>query len=251
MRLIRKGTFETNSSSTHALVVPHNVDKEEYSLSDSLDHEYGFGRGESRLVYHWDEKLAYVYLVVKDFANKTDLNKFKRRINKLYKEIYEIVEYKPYEGDPKPNDIFKYIDSDGKESLGNINFISLSDWVPRPYVDHTEDFKSNGFLDKVLTDDCFLTRLIFNMDSYITVGGDEYRGYNIKTIGFEYDYKDKSIYCVNENGEEPPKEWFDKDGRIKDEYWDRYCEEYPYSNFGFWKKLKEYEKENDVFLKGN
>ena len=92
-------------------------------------------------------------------------------------------------------------------------------------------------------------KFLFNNGSYITVGGDEYRGYNIKTIGFEYDYS--GHYYVNNKGEKPPKEWFDKDGRIKGKYLDKYYEEYNIDAGGFWDKLREYEKENDVFLKGN
>ena len=87
-------------------------------------------------------------------------------------------------------------------------------------------------------------------NSYITIGGDEYRGYNIKTIGFEYDYDSKGYY-INENLEEPPTDWFDKKGCVKDKYWNRYMKEYPYPNSDFWKKLIEYKKDNDVYLKGN
>ena len=259
MKLIRKGTFETNSSSTHALVVPHKVDNENWSLNDSLDHEYGFGRQESRLVEDWDEKLAYVYIVIKDFLEwnhnqefdtAIDLKEFKRRVNDSYKKALDLVEYKPYNGDPKPDDIFRYVDSDGKEPLGDIHIMSLSDWTSTPYVDHIEDFASNGFLERILTDDEFLMKLLFNRDSYITIGGDEYRGYNIKTIGFEYDYKEGS-HRMNEKGELPPKEWLDKRGCIKDEYWDRYWNEYTLETGEFWDKLREYEKDNDVFLKGN
>src|SRR5699024_8913887 len=83
-------------------------------------------------------------------------------------------------------------------------------------------------------------RFIFNNKSYITVGGDEHRGYNIKTIGFEYDYDE---YYVNEKGERPPKEWFDDNGCIKNEYWDKYDEEYSVKGGDCWSKLKEYEKE--------
>ena len=43
------------------------------------------------------------------------------------------------------------------------------------------------------------------------------------------------------------KEWFDKNGRIKDEYWDKYYEEYNIDAVGFWDKLKEYEKNFSVF----
>ena len=56
---------------------------------------------------------------------------------------------------------------------------------------------------------------------------------------------------MNEKGELPPKEWLDERGCIKDEYWDRYWNEYTLETGEFWNKLREYEKENDVFLKGN
>ena len=261
MKTVRYGSFETNSSSTHAIVIPKKVKEEDWYMGDSLDHQYEFGREECRLVDHWDEKLAYLYMVLKDFEGWTDNNrktkvtkdiikKFKDRINKIYKEVEQIVQYKPYDGDPKPNDIFKYIDNDGEGKLGDIEFVYIHSWErPYPYVDHCEDFDTNGFLDRILNDDEYLKKFIFNNGSYITVGGDEYRGYNIKTIGFQYDYD--SHYYVNSKGEKPPKEWFDKNGRIKDEYWDKYYEEYNIDAGGFWDKLKEYEKNNDVYLKGN
>ena len=261
MKTIRVNTFETNSSSTHAIVIPKSVKEEDWDMGDSLDHKYDFGREECRLVDHWDEKLAYTYMILKDFEGWTDNNrktkvtkdtikKFKDRINKIYKEVEQIVQYKPYDGDPKPNDIFKYIDNDGEGKLGDIEFVYIHSWEnPYPYVDHCEDFDTNGFLDRILNDDEYLKKFIFNNGSYITVGGDEYRGYNIKTIGFQYDYD--SHYYVNSKGEKPPKEWFDKNGRIKDEYWDKYYEEYNIDAGGFWDKLKEYEKNNDVYLKGN
>ena len=54
MKQIRIGTFETNSSSTHAIVIPHEVDEEKYNIYDSLDHEYCYGREECRIVDDWD-----------------------------------------------------------------------------------------------------------------------------------------------------------------------------------------------------
>jgi len=259
MKLIRKGTFETNSSSTHALVIPHEVDEENYNLNDSLDHNYAYGREESRLVDDWDEKLAYLYITIRELVGyewskdqyqitKDMVNSFKERINKIYNEVYNIVEYKPYKNDPKPNDIFKCIDTNGEKSE-EYDFLDRS-WF-HPFVDHVGEFADRkDFFDKVFNDDEFLKRFIFNKDSYITIGGDEYRGYNIKTIGFEYDYKEGD-HRMNEKGELPPKEWLDERGCIKDEYWDRYWEEYTFETGEFWDKLREYEKENDVFLKGN
>lgn len=237
MKLIRQGTFETNSSSTHALVVPHKVKKGKYDLFDSLDHEYCFGRGESRLVDDWDEKLAYIYYTIHSLVGykwrdnqytitHKMVDEFKERVNKIYNEVYKIVKYKPYDGDPKPDDIFRYIENEGNCDLVE-DHIHLSDWSS-PYVDHVGEFaNADEFFDKIFNDDEFLKRFIFNKDSYITVGGDEYRGFNIKTIGFEYDYESRYI---NHGTEDEPD--YEEVGK-------------------FWKKLDKYKEKNDVFLKGN
>ena len=262
MKTIRHGSFETNSSSTHAIVIPKRVKEEDWGMEDSLDYKYDFGREECRLVDHWDEKLAYTYMILKDFEGWTNKNReikitkdtitdFKKKINNIYKEVEQIVKYKPRDRDARPNDIFEYIDNKGEGKLNFIDFVYLNGYEkPYPYVDHCEDFGTNGFLDKILTDDEYLKKFIFNTGSYITIGGDEYRGYNIKTIGFEYDYEDGD-HRMNEKGELPPKEWLDERGRIKERYWNRYWDEYTLETGEFWDKLRKYEKENDVFLKGN
>lgn len=247
MKTIRYGSFETNSSSTHAIVVPKQVDDEEYSLYDSLDHDYSFGREECRLCCDWDEKLAYTYLALKDLRDEKQLEKFKDRIAKIYNSM--LSNDKSYEKFTL-EDFFDYLDSDRED--GNITGEDcFCVWKLRygKFVDHSYMLEDNGFIERILSDDEFLKRFIFNRQSYITICGDEYRGYNIKTIGFEYDYDEH--YYVNKDGETPPKEWYDSQGRIKDEYWDRYYEEYNIDAGGFWDKLKEYEKDNDVFLKGN
>ena len=73
MKIIRMNVFETNSSSTHTLVIPHNVDSNRYDLYDSLDHNYYFGREGYRLVEDFDEKLAYVYYVLYNFKERYDI----------------------------------------------------------------------------------------------------------------------------------------------------------------------------------
>lgn len=175
MRLIRRNTFETNSSSTHALVIPHKVDNENYELGDSLDHNYSYGREESRLVDNWDEKLAYVYITIKELnewaGNKFKITsemieRFKENVNKAYNEVYNIIKYKPYEGDPKPNDIFNYIDSDGKDDLVKDHIIIRNDSWWSPYVDHVGQFADeDDFLNKVFNDYEFIKRFIFNKES--------------------------------------------------------------------------------------
>lgn len=260
MKKIRYGTFETNSSSTHAIVIPKKIINEEYSSYDSLEHNYSFDREECRLCDNWDEKLAYAYMLLlenykwshsentwrpKNVTTKKEICDFKEKILLIWKELF-----KNEDIHPTPKDLFKYIDRDGKD--GNLieDDIYLTLEERENYIDHVNELDDTDFLIRLKTDDEFVKRFIFNRESYITICGDEYRGYNIKTIGFEHDYDCKE-HNVNENWEEPPANWFDKKGCVKDGYWDRYLKEYPYDNSDFWKKLIEYKKDNDVYLKGN
>lgn len=245
MKKIRYGIFETNSSSTHAIVIPKEVKEDGYNAYDSLDHDYGFGREECRLCDNWDEKLAYAYMLLKD-NNVAELDTFKNQVIEVWEKLFGNKDYTP-----TPKDVFNYIDRDGSDGnlTGKDGFLILKERYGN-YVDHACDLENKNILNRLIKDKEFVKRFIFNKNSYITIGGDEYRGYNIKTIGFEYDYDSKGHY-INENLEEPPTDWFDKKGCVKDKYWDRYMKEYPYPNSDFWKKLIEYKKDNDVYLKGN
>ena len=207
MRRIRYGIFETNSSSTHAIVIPKEVKEDGYDTYDSLDHDYGFGREECRLCDNWDEKLAYAYMLLKD-NDVEELDAFKNQVIEVWEKLFGNKDYTP-----NPKDVFNYIDRDGSNGdlTGKDGFLILKERYGN-YVDHAEGLNGTDFIERLKTDDEFVKRFIFNRDSYITIGGDEYRGYNIKTIGFEYDY---------ENEED------------------------------FINKLKEYKKNNDVYLKGN
>lgn len=207
MRKIRYEIFETNSSSTHAIVVPKEVKEDDYNAYDSLGHDYGFGREECRLCDSWDEKLAYAYMLLKD-NNVEELDTFKNQVIEVWEKLFG---YKDYT--PTPKDVFNYIDRDGSNGdlTGKDGFLILKERYGN-YIDHACDLENKNILNRLIKDKEFVKRFIFNRDSYITIGGDEYRGYNIKTIGFEYDY---------ENEED------------------------------FINKLKEYKKNNDVYLKGN
>lgn len=207
MRRIRYGIFETNSSSTHAIVVPKEVKEEGYNAYDSLDHDYGFGREECRLCDSWDEKLAYAYMLLKD-NNVAELDAFKNQVIEVWEKLFGNKDYTP-----NPKDVFNYIDRDGSDGnlTGKDGFLILKERYGN-YIDHSCSLSNRDILNRLINDKEFVKRFIFNKNSYITIGGDEYRGYNIKTIGFEYDY---------ENEED------------------------------FINKLKEYEKDNDVYLKGN
>lgn len=296
MKIIRCNIFETNSSSTHTLVIPHTVNEDRYELYDSLDHDYQFGREAYRLVEDYDEKIAYVYYVLRNYKERydlrcddpgygssikvteEDLNEFKKKVNEAYNKVKELTKHEPYDSEPTPDDIFYIIDNE--EEVGSFKYDPFTDREPdgvdpeliriahilpsytdrmyshSVYVDHTEDFGENGFISKMLNVDVeYLMKFLFNKDSYIVVSGDEYSGYFIKTIGFEYDYSEDEYpqYQVNENGEVcPDRSLFPDTDKGWDEWWE-VQRKYPITkdHGGFYDKLEEYKKDHDVFLKGN
>lgn len=219
--VIRRGFFETNSSSTHAIVVSHKKLKIEKSdlYTSWGDYNFEFGRDIYRLLDGWDYKLAYIYLVLLDsksftdpviYPDNIDINKFKSKVSEIFnRDILPIIDDDDY-NTIKPDNIFDVIDfiHSGKSGkTPNFESVPLFDTMLNSKysyigVDHTEDFfifKDTGrrfgnscykFLEKILSDDEYLKKFLFSRDSYITIGSDEEMGYNLKTLGFENDYDD-------------------------------------------------------------
>ena len=131
MRKIRYGIFETNSSSTHAIVIPKEVKEDGYNAYDSLDHDYGFGREECRLCDSWDEKLAYAYMLLKD-NDVEELDTFKNQVIEVWEKLFGNKDYTP-----TPKDVFNYIDRDGSNGdlTGKDGFLILKERYGN-YVDY-------------------------------------------------------------------------------------------------------------------
>lgn len=247
MKQVRQKLFETNSSSTHSIVVSleRNYEPTEYDLYTSWEeYDFQFGRETYRLLDCWDYKLAYIYIVllgiVTDYKNvvapKVDLEKFKNRVNEIYSEVKSKFPDNTWRlHNEIPNHIFQIIEYAHSRDLGTATeepkfefstdlyrHILKNSWSI--YIDHTEYFvflegedrRFNSpcveLLEKLQTDDDYLKTFLFSDESYITIGGDEYRGYNLKTLGFENDYN-------------------------SDELWES--------------RVAEYEKTHDVYFKGN
>lgn len=223
----RYSLFETNSSSTHAIVV-HKT-KSTDDLTDKFwfsdwGMETAFGRCESMLVDSVQNKIAYAYIVVKDIADwKKEADAVQKFLDNLYsvsEEFYNKNKYSEF----------------SKQNIDNVIYFIDNQKEYNAYVDHVEDFCDNGFYRRLVDDKDFVRRLVYDENSYITVGGDEYRGYNLKKIGFEHDYD------YGYSG---------KTREIGDDGYYKYVDPADYYIGEFWDKVKELRKENEIFFKGN
>ena len=237
MRQVRKSLFETNSSSTHAVVVTKEMQcetdyKEFFSYGG-----YCFGRCESQLVDSLCNKLAYVYIVVEDLINWKENEVLKRHPDYTKEDFINTVIEISRKYFEEPEEEWMKRNAFNEENLKRF-FNELNEMIRKcdAYVDHVEDFVDNGFFERIITDKDFLERLLFDEDSYITVGGDEYRGYNLKQVGFEDDYE----YHYNKEFERKYEDnwpvWSDPTEMYVGEFWD---------------KVKELRKDFDIYFKGN
>lgn len=227
---VRALLFETNSSSTHVVVVHKTKSSDDFTtrfwFSDySLETE--FGRCESQLVEGVQNKIAYAYIVVSDIAQ---WKKEPDSLQKFLDNLYSVAEEFYFE------DAYSKFSKDDIQTT--IELIKNSSKNYGGYVDHVEDFWDNGFYRRLVEDKDFVRSLIFDEYSYITVGGDEYRGYNLKKIGFQDDYDDehRNPSYKYEEGEDGYPVYKDPTEKYTGE---------------FWNKVKELKKDNDIFFKGN
>lgn len=242
MITLRHSLFETNSSSTHALVVPKSKILEHDLYPSSWNYDYCFGKQDYRILQSWDQKLAYLYLILYEVRQYSrvvspnpDLPKFKQKVSDMYSRLCKENNYEIRDDQTLPEHVFKVIDFLNSRNKSKSEKEKLISEVPYEFedmirdnnyceVDHSEYFivfsdddkrerkPCHEFLEKCLNDSRYLEKFLFSTDSYITIGGDEYRGYNLKTLGFEYDYE-------------------------KDEDWK--------------KRVQEYEENYEVYFKGN
>lgn len=123
---IRKGIFETNSSSMHSLVLLKQSDEENYFKASYLDpdgrlyiydHELNFGRSPFEVLYTFVDKLRYAiaYFGEKRFSELEDLAK---------KYIPSCQGIKLY-----PRDDYGYVDH---QSWGLLDKVDLEEWLTNP-----------------------------------------------------------------------------------------------------------------------
>jgi hypothetical protein len=149
----RNQTFETNSSSTHAICIVkkenniHIPDKIDIDLND---YEFGW---EFKEYDDYDEKLAYILIGILQYR---DIIIASERLHILLEMIKEIgvkrieikgiiIEHDEYENEP-----YFYI-SDG-------------------YVDHSTEL--NELIEALLSDKDLLKRYLFEINSFIATGND-------------------------------------------------------------------------------
>lgn len=142
MRQIRKGTFETNSSSVHSICITKEMTN--VALPESL--YFGFGN----FGWEWDchdtpeIKAAYLHTAIYELYKDVEVKKLVGNLSDILSKYGVKTEF------AEPPKTCKYF------NMG--------------YIDHVEDL--NEFVTDVLSDETRLIKYLFSVDSFILTGND-------------------------------------------------------------------------------
>lgn len=168
MKQIRKGVFETNSSSTHSICIAKDA---ELTIPKSLHFSFGKFGWECDTLYSVSEKASYLYTGLMANKRKDDVDKI---IELLKDKGIDVTTEEPiykkytYEG----NDGGEYIDNGG-------------------YVDHSNDM--GYFLNAVCEDESKLMNYLFSDLSFIITGNDN----DDSDVDINVDYTHNKYYKKN------------------------------------------------------
>ena len=161
---IRKNTFETNSSSTHSIVIVK--DEKELDIPNKitvhLEREFGWSY---EFFNTAEEKLEYLIFGLIDSANS--VVEAIENIEKLVQIVKKWVDK-------------VYIKGMKLELYGNHFYIDTEG-----FLDHGND--TEELLNSVLNDEELLKRFLFSSLSFIATGNDNEEGYPTINVDYEYD----------------------------------------------------------------
>lgn len=153
MKQIRRGVFETNSSSTHAINI---YCANQYNVPKSFNVRPGEFGWENETYYYPEDKVSYLYTLI-----------LKKCVSYVYNEVTESYENRyDYE---KLNSYQKRI-KDALKDAG-VEEVSFTDYADSSYyyVDHSENITEDD-IDNIL--DNWFDDFVFNPDSVIITGND-------------------------------------------------------------------------------
>jgi hypothetical protein len=152
---IRKGIFETNSSSTHSICVSKNND---YKIPSSLKFEVGEYGWQNEFLYDSEELASYLYTAIYEVYENREIEDFKNY-------IYEVL---------------------GKHDC-EAEFVEpeVGEWgLKEGYIDHC--YETKDFLEAVRHSEKRLLRFLFSPESFILLGNNNDETYSINVSNTDF-----------------------------------------------------------------
>ena len=166
MKLIRRETFETNSSSTHAITIPRKIDK---NLLKGVRPSIYFHIDEFGWAYGKHELKDYIWTAICDIYPK-EYEEYKQKIINILSPYYKKIEFEEPTFD-------EHYDEDG-----NLEWKYLDSM--QGYIDHCHELKD--FLDEIFENEELFINAV--LDGYVRTGNDNADGYYLDELDDDPNY---------------------------------------------------------------
>lgn len=168
MKKIRKGMFETNSSSTHTIIITEN----KCDPGPAVDFRIGEFGWEFDTISSIDAKASYLYTMACEIYGRD-----------VYQDLYER--------------LVKYGVDCECSVPAKIEHSSYGDYLNNGYVDHASE--SADFVDAIFHNDRRLIRYLFSDESFVITGNDNCEQYEYREMEeqADVDYDHETFYKGN------------------------------------------------------
>lgn len=228
MKKVRNKVFETNSSSSHSLVISKEsiiIDKDSsdyeiadkyfgdcydlfYAIDTSWDwREYKNDYNKALKEIKKEDPKGYTWIFYPELNEKFEFD-FSRGKPRIYDDFIHktafILAVNRYREDDELNPFIEKVTEKAEEHLKECNNYDRANalteiflkWLFKneEFINETltsECSNYNNILSDILRDDDLIEKFIFNSKSYIALGGDEYLGSYLKLVGSTHEYYDR------------------------------------------------------------
>ena len=166
MKLIRQKTFETNSSSTHAITIPRKIDK---NLLKGVRPSIYFHIDEFGWAYGKYELKDYIWTAICDIYPK-EYEEYKQKIINILSPYYKKIEFE----EPTLDEHY--------DENGNLEWKYLDSM--QGYIDHCHELKD--FLDEIFENEELFINAV--LDGYVRTGNDNADGYYLDELDYDPNY---------------------------------------------------------------
>ena len=167
---IRRGAFETNSSSTHAVSIFRGSN---YSIPEKIVIRPGEFDWECETFSDPEAKLSYLYTWILSKCKSYEYND----VTEKYEDHYDYKKLKDYQYRIKS----KLLDA----GVNEVEFEKCNGWFEDGYIDHPEKLYPN-YLEEILEN--YFLDYVFNPASYIETGNDNDESEVCEAAGADFSF---------------------------------------------------------------
>ena len=178
-RQIRKGVFETNSSSCHSICIATGLTQDHLHFPEKVTFRYGEFGWEHTHIDTVEEKASYLYTAISHIV-RDSVDRWKECLMFIFETLKEYHVGCSFEGYVK---LEPWV-----STYGDSPQLRFSAEIDNGYIDHYED--TLALVDSLCSDKDLLLSYLFSSKSFILTGNDNSDEDRVGDIKVDYEHRE-------------------------------------------------------------